>query len=761
MNALIDLATRLQATGLGGATLLVVLKITLILAVAWLVSLALPRASAAAKHLGLTLALCSTLLLPLLTLASPNWHIGVLQAPAETHVQQIGSTGEDQAMPPTAMAAAVTLVRASGLVPEERVDAAAQAIETFKASWQGMILLLLAAGALLLLARIAIGVAGVWSVVSRGEPVTNPDALEELAETRRYLNLQHTVRLLRSQRITVPVVWGFFQPVLLLPAESTEWPRERLRVVLLHELAHVKRADGITLLASRIAVALFWFHPLAWSVETAARAECERACDDLVLSTGARPSDYAQHLLSIARTLPHFDPFRSVTLAMTRRSQLEGRLLSILQPHVKRGNFSIKAVLMLALGTVFLLTPFAALRLGAAPPQPKSKPATIDLADVNASSLQATFKKLTGYDESRVPTNGMEWYGRGSHFYSQERYADSIEAYRKAADARYRVGASKYNIACNYALLDDEANAVRWLKDAIAAGYDDMEQIARDSDFDPIRGGQAFQTVLNASKPGLATDRTEKATHRYEQLVAEQSQDGGEWSKAGLDLLRLRRLDESAAAFKRSLDLGQKPAATMYNLACVYSRKQDSATAMHWLQKAVENGFGPGEKLTADPDLTFLRSQPHLAELATLADDLRLMPTTGWMKWLGLGETEAWSGSLAHFRGMTVKYPNLGRTWFNLGYVSLQAGQNEESIRSFERALQLGYMPPTTTYNIACGQARSGRTEEAFAWLEKARAAGFKLYDSMKSDTDLESLHDDPRFKQMMAEARVEKKTEK
>ena len=121
-----------------------------------------------------------------------------------------------------------------------------------------------------------------------------------------------------------------------LPAEALNWSRERLRVVFLHELAHLRRCDAITLLITRATTAMYWFHPLAWSLERIARRECEQACDDLVLATGTRASEYADHLLSIAKDLPRHDPFASVTLAMSRRSQLEGRLLSILQIDARR-----------------------------------------------------------------------------------------------------------------------------------------------------------------------------------------------------------------------------------------------------------------------------------------------------------------------------------------------------------------------------------------------------------------------------------------
>ena len=228
-----------------------------------------------------------------------------------------------------------------------------------KGSWQGFILIAIGAASLMLLLRMAAGVVGVGVVAQRSNEITDDEALRELDRARDHLRLAQEVRLLRSDSVTVPVIWGLFKPVLLLPASSIDWPIERVRVVLLHELAHVKRLDGVTLLVTKAAVAIFWFHPLMWTLERAARAECERACDDLVLDSGTKPSDYAEHLLSIAKALPQVDPFRSVTLAMSRRSQLEGRLLSILQPHVRRGNFSSTAVATMAVLALVVLVPFA------------------------------------------------------------------------------------------------------------------------------------------------------------------------------------------------------------------------------------------------------------------------------------------------------------------------------------------------------------------------------------------------------------------
>ena len=87
--------------------------------------------------------------------------------------------------------------------------------------------------------------------------------------------------------------------------------------------------------------ALYWFNPLAWIAARHVRTERERACDDLVLAAGTHGPDYADQLLDIARVM-RAGRFPAVlagaSLAMAHRSQLEGRLMAILDPTVPRAD---------------------------------------------------------------------------------------------------------------------------------------------------------------------------------------------------------------------------------------------------------------------------------------------------------------------------------------------------------------------------------------------------------------------------------------
>ena len=157
------------------------------------------------------------------------------------------------------------------------------------------------------------------------------------------------VRILSSRHTSVPVTWGWARPVVLVPEAGATWSAARKRVVLLHELTHVTRHDCASQLVAHVACAIYWFNPLVWLAARALRVERERACDEAVVADGTQASSYADHLLEIARGHQGVRWSSLAAVAMARRSQLEGRLLSILDAGQRRRPSRRTA---LALGTV-------------------------------------------------------------------------------------------------------------------------------------------------------------------------------------------------------------------------------------------------------------------------------------------------------------------------------------------------------------------------------------------------------------------------
>ena len=753
MTTLFELAARLQSANAAEGMLWMIAKITVILAIARLLLAALPRASAAMKHVIATAALIGVALLPTLTLITPTIELNVGRASAPPAVAEKGRT---EARPASvigvtddeSIATAISVVKATGIA-EKPLTILERSMSLVRSTWKGMIVLTAAGIALFMLGHMFAGMFGVWLVSRRAEELTSETALRELDDARGLLALGRDVRLLKSDRVAVPVVWGIFKPVLLLPADVEQWPAERLRVVLLHELAHLRRWDGLSLILTRIAVSLFWFHPLAWSLERAGRSECERACDDLVLASGTKPSEYADHLLAIAREMPAFDPFRSVTLAMSRKTQLEGRLLSILQRDVARRVFSGRGVAVACALAVAVIAPIAAMRLVAKPSDEKDKKPVVKeekllsdsevtvTPDVEAIS-DFVFTKLGG-----TPSTGRGWYDRAYDFYHDGKYTEAAVAFRNAGDEGFKVDTSYYNAACSYALAGNAVHAVSELERAISAGWDDYDSFADDSDFDPIRNDPRFRQLVEARLGDAAHRRETDTVEKYQSLRGHSSKDGEELFDVGLDLLRLRKLDESVDAFERSIAAGEKVSASMYNIACAYSLKQDAANGMAWLRKAIEHGYSDDSHLRTDDDILFLRRQQGFAELRQLAKDLDMR---GCCEGPVSFFYDDWRDAAKHHQAMVKKHPQSGRAWFNLGFTSLQARDFPAAIAAFRRAMDMNYRPGTSAYNIACAYALQENRDAAFDWLEKARVAGFDVEDRAEDDDDLNALHRDPRW---------------
>jgi beta-lactamase regulating signal transducer with metallopeptidase domain len=154
--------------------------------------------------------------------------------------------------------------------------------------------------------------------------------------------------LLVSEDCPGPMTWGVLRPVILLPDAALDWPPAKLAIVLRHELAHVRRRDGLAQALALLACALYWPNPMVWRAARALRREIELAADDAVIASGVRPSDYASQLLALASEWRE----RRLTptgLAMAAPPALSQRVQSILSTDAIRTGVTAMDTLKLAL----------------------------------------------------------------------------------------------------------------------------------------------------------------------------------------------------------------------------------------------------------------------------------------------------------------------------------------------------------------------------------------------------------------------------
>ncbi|HXI90327.1 MAG TPA: tetratricopeptide repeat protein [Blastocatellia bacterium] len=102
-----------------------------------------------------------------------------------------------------------------------------------------------------------------------------------------------------------------------------------------------------------------------------------------------------------------------------------------------------------------------------------------------------------------------------------------------------------------------------------------------------------------------------------------------------------------------------------------------------------------------------------------------------------------------------------GAYWFNRGYALHQADHYIEAIEAFSHSIGLGYRQATAMYNVACGYALLNDKDNALFWLQRSLAVGFDRTDLLKTDSDLDPLRSDARFKEIVQKVSFTKKEEK
>jgi beta-lactamase regulating signal transducer with metallopeptidase domain len=338
---------------------LATVRVTVVLSAVWIITLAMRRAAASSRHFVWTAGIVAAALIPAAAIAMPKWQV---QAPAAMAAL---APAARPSFTPAASVPAPPAAERSDIVAAPLAPAANRSSRLPAVSSLAMVTWIVGAGAVLLY-LFAGTLAAMWiRRSSRALDVRWAEEAEALAEAMGI----RPPAMFATASVPSPMVAGFWRPCILLPTDAASWPDDRLHVVLLHELAHIKRRDCLTQAIAQIVCGIYWFNPIVWIGARRLRVERERACDDFVLAKGTRGSEYANHLLEIAQTArpERLAPLTLAGVAMARRSQLEGRLMAILDPAIRRSS-TTAARLAAAAALVAISVPVAGVQLKSAVP---------------------------------------------------------------------------------------------------------------------------------------------------------------------------------------------------------------------------------------------------------------------------------------------------------------------------------------------------------------------------------------------------------
>lgn len=120
-------------------------------------------------------------------------------------------------------------------------------------------------------------------------------------------------------------------------------------------------------------------------------------------------------------------------------------------------------------------------------------------------------------------------------------------------------------------------------------------------------------------------------------------------------------------------------------------------------------------------------------------------PSPTWQEAGNAYQKEDWKAAADAYGAIAKREPGNGRAWFRLGTSHLKLGNLKDAIAAYQKSDAIGENP-LVRFNLACAYTRMGDSTRAFAWLEKAVAAGYRSTESVKTDPDLKPLHDTGHF---------------
>jgi TonB family protein len=233
-----------------------------------------------------------------------------------------------------------------------------------------------------------------WALGAGGMLLHLAISLLLLRRLRRRATGTHSI-LRSAPSGTMPLTFGHFRPVILLPADAAAWPAPRRRHAVLHEIAHIRRHDFAAHVFARFVLALYWWQPLAWLAWRRLLVEREMAADDLVLGRGVRPSEYAQSLLHVAAALPPA-PF---AIAMARRLPFENRLRAILSARTVRTAPGLGTVAFAVVAWALMVLPLATVSAQS----PATPPALQEgLEALRRKAYEEAFARFSRLDPARA-----------------------------------------------------------------------------------------------------------------------------------------------------------------------------------------------------------------------------------------------------------------------------------------------------------------------------------------------------------------------
>ena len=285
-----------------------------------------------------------------------------------------------------------------------------------------------------------------------------------------------------------------------------------------------------------------------------------------------------------------------------------------------------------------------------------------------------------------------------------------------------------------------------------ALGYigDDVQRAAAGG-MDP-KDGLVYHQLLDDARHLVRQREFTAAEAKLGELLAKIPDHPSGLAILGLCYSRQNRLAEARDAYERSLAAAPEQPRVMLSLAHIANRSRDLAAARSWIDRA-------------------LAMSPRFVEAmvfrAVLERDQDAVEAERWFRraidadpelervWIAWGDhlflTERYAEALSAYQKVLAKTPENFDMLLQAGLSAQRAGDATTAEAMFSRAAEVRpdhWMPP---YDIACLRAQAGQADDAFRWLDRAVERQLADPEIVRTDPDLASLRDDPRWSAFLA----------
>ncbi len=224
----------------------------------------------------------------------------------------------------------------------------------------------------------------------------------------------------QSDRVSTPLTYGIFHPVILMP-KNTDWEnRQQLQYVLMHEYVHICRLDALTKLLVTCALCIHWFNPMVWMMWVLFSRDVELSCDESVLRHMGEASKaaYAMMLIRMEAERSGIAPLCSGLRFRIGKHAMEERITAIMKTKKK----SVMAVIAAAALVISVTATFATSAAENKNTQTKSIPDT-NFTEQEYEMLLAL--RFDGYEDMSI----SEYRNKVWSLTDTQEYNDLIERF--------------------------------------------------------------------------------------------------------------------------------------------------------------------------------------------------------------------------------------------------------------------------------------------------------------------------------------------